>query len=153
MRAQRQYCTFYLDKLLFGIDVQSVQEVLLYQEMTRVPLAPPIIRGLVNLRGQIVTALDLRQRMGLPGPPPSSRPPMNVVVRTSDGAVSLLVDDIGDVIEVANESLEAPPDTLDGISRELVDGVVKLKGKLLMILSTERAIHISPEAGEVSAHA
>lgn len=153
MVSQRQYCTFYLDKLLFGIDVQSVQEVLLYQEMTRVPLAPPIIRGLVNLRGQIVTALDLRQRMGLPAAPASSRPPMNVVVRTSDGAVSLLVDDIGDVIEVATDALEPPPDTLEGISRELVDGVVKLKGKLLLILSTDRAIYISSDSGDTGAHA
>lgn len=141
MTELRQYCTFWLDRLLFGIDVQKVQEVLLYQEMTRVPLAPPIVRGLVNLRGQIVTALDLRQRIGLKARS-NEKKPMNVVIRTPDGAVSLLVDDIGDVIEVDISTLESPPEMMDGVSRELVDGVVKLKGKLLLILNTERAIHI-----------
>ena len=62
----RQYCTFYLDEFLFGVEVERVQEVIRYQEMTRVPLAPPVISGLINLRGQIVTAIDLRRRLDLP---------------------------------------------------------------------------------------
>ena len=111
MASVRQFCTFSVDGLLLAIDVLEVQEVIRYQEMTRVPLAPPVVRGLINLRGQIVTAIDLRRRLGLP-PAADDQRPMNVVVRTDDGAVSLLVDEIGDVIELGNQKLERPPETV-----------------------------------------
>src|SRR3954469_18205027 len=99
MAAEHQYCTFFLDGLYFGIEVLKMQEIIRYQEMTRVPLAPPVVRGLINLRGQIVTAIDMRRRLDLPALP-DGRLPMNVVIRTDDGPVSLLVDEIGDVLEV-----------------------------------------------------
>src|ERR1700712_2738049 len=99
MSDERQYCTFYADDMYFGIWVREVQEVLQYQDMVRVPLASPVVRGLINLRGQIVTALDPRRRLELPDRSDDADP-MNVVVRTDDGAVSLLVDQIGDVVEV-----------------------------------------------------
>lgn len=114
--ALRQFCTFYVDGLCFGIGVREVQEVIRYQEMTRVPLAAPVVRGLINLRGQIVTAIDLRRRLGLAdrflGDTPNSGGealPMNLVVRTDDGVVSLLVDEIGEVVEVDEDSFERPP--------------------------------------------
>jgi purine-binding chemotaxis protein CheW len=132
----RQLCTFYVDDLFFGVDVTRVQEVIRYQQMTRVPLASDVIRGLINLRGQIVTAIDLRKRLGLAD---SQELPMNVVVRTDDGVVSLLVDEIGDVVEVTAESYERGPDTLSAATRELVTGVYKLKRELLLLLDTERA--------------
>src|SRR4051794_39425221 len=100
MTSASQFCTFYLDGSFFGVEVQHVQEVIRYQELTRVPLASPVIRGLINLRGQIVTAIDLRRRLGL-ADRPAGVLPMNVVVRSEEGAVSLLVDEIGDVQEVA----------------------------------------------------
>ncbi len=134
-----QYCTFYLDDLFFGVDVTCVQEVIRYQEMTMVPLAPPAVRGLINLRGQIVTAIDLRSRLSLPARE-SERPPMNVVVRSAECATSLLVDVIGDVIEVDGASFEEPPNTLNENTRRLIKGVHKLDGQLLMILDPERAI-------------
>src|SRR5580698_9899881 len=91
-----QFSTLFVADLFFGVDVLRVQEVLRFQEMTRVPQAPGVIEGLINLRGQIVTAIDMRRRLGLPlrG---EGHAPMNMVVRTEDGAVSLLVDEIGDV--------------------------------------------------------
>jgi purine-binding chemotaxis protein CheW len=135
----RQFCTFYLDGLYFGVEVQQVQEVICYQEMTRVPLAARTIRGLINLRGQIVTALDLRRRLELRERPPEDLP-MNVVVRTDDGAVSLLVDEIGDVLEVDEGSFERAPETIDGLARELIRGVYKLKERLLLVLDTGRAV-------------
>ena len=95
MTDAHQYCTFYADGHYFGLDVLKVQEVIRYQEMTRVPLAPPVVRGLINLRGQIVTAIDLRRRLELTDRP-ADQLPVNVVVQTDDGAVSLLVDEIGD---------------------------------------------------------
>jgi purine-binding chemotaxis protein CheW len=139
MSANDQFATFILDGLFFGVEVLKVQEVIRYQEMTRVPLAPPEISGLINLRGQIVTALDLRHRLDL-HPRPADQRPMNVVVRTDDGAVSLLVDEIGDVVEVAEETFERPPETIRGVARELIRGVYKLKDRLLLILDTERTV-------------
>ncbi len=138
--AEQQFCTFYLDGFLFGIEVEKVQEVIRHQAMTGVPLAPKLIGGLINLRGQIVTAIDLRLRLGLPERK-ADELPMNVVARSEDGAVSLLVDEIGDVVEVSDDAFEVPPDTLQGEARELVHGVYKLKERLLLVLDTARAIN------------
>jgi purine-binding chemotaxis protein CheW len=138
----QQFCTFYVDRQFFGVPVQQVQEVIRYQEMTRVPLVPRVIRGLINLRGQIVVAIDLRRRLNTPERP-DDQLPMNVVVRTADGALSLLVDEIGDVLEVQEETFERPPETLQGIARELVLGVHKLPSGLLLILDTEKAVNVA----------
>jgi len=135
----RQLCTFVVDGLLLGIDVRQVQEVFRSQEMTAVPLADPSVAGLLNLRGQIVTAIDLRTRLGL-GPRPDGIDPMHVVIRTDDGAVSLLVDEIGDVIESGDDVLERPPETLVGGVRRMIQGVYKLAGRLLLVLDTETAL-------------
>jgi purine-binding chemotaxis protein CheW len=136
--SSRQFCTFRLADHEFGVDVLRVQEVIRYQQMTRVPLAPPVVEGLINLRGQIVTALDLRRRLDLPERP-AGQLPMNVVIRTDHGPVSFLVDDIGDVVEVDETSFERVPDTLRGVPRQLIEGVYKLEGRLLLILDTARA--------------
>jgi len=142
--AELQFCTFYVEGLCFGIGVREVQEVIRYQEMTRVPLAAPVVRGLINLRGQIVTAIDLRRRLGLPDRGDSGEHlPMNLVVRTDDGVVSLLVDEIGEVVEVDEDSFERPPPTLSGVARELVRGVYKREGSLLLVLDTARAVSVS----------
>jgi purine-binding chemotaxis protein CheW len=139
-----QFCTFYVDGLCFGIGVREVQEVIRYQEMTRVPLAAPVVRGLINLRGQIVTAIDLRRRLELNDRPEETEVhPMNLVVRTDDGVVSLLVDEIGEVVEVAEDSFERPPPTLAGVARELVRGVYKQQDSLLLVLDTARAVSVS----------
>ncbi|MBI3646377.1 MAG: chemotaxis protein CheW [Acidobacteriales bacterium] len=135
----QQFCTFFLRDQFFGVPVQQVQEVIRYQEMTRVPLMPQVIRGLINLRGQIVMALDLRRRFGMEDRP-EYQLPMNVVVRTDDGAVSFLVDEIGDVLEVEEGCFEPPPETLKGEARELVRGVYKLQERLLLVLDTERTV-------------
>jgi purine-binding chemotaxis protein CheW len=138
----RQLCTFYVDGRFFGVDVTRVQEVIRDLQMTRVPLATRVIRGLINLRGQIVTAIDMRARLGLEAAGADAAPPMNVVVRTEDGAVSLLVDEIGDVVEVDDGSFERLPETLDATSRELIGGVYKLKGKLLLVLDADRTVDL-----------
>jgi purine-binding chemotaxis protein CheW len=145
----RQFCTFYLDKHFFGVPVAEVQEVIRYLELTRVPLVSEVVRGLINLRGQIVTAIDLRLCLGMPERP-AGQLPMNVVIRTSDGAVSLLVDEIGDVLDVSPESMEEPPETLQGPMREMVRGVYKLAGTLLLELDMQRAIS---DIGKESARA
>jgi len=142
MTADRQFCTFLLAGHHFGVDVTSVQEVIRAQEMTRVPLTPPVVRGLINLRGQIVTAIDLRRRLDLPDRT-AGDPPVNVVVRTDDGAVSLLVDEIGDVLDVPEAAFERSPETLAGPARDLIRGAYKLDGRLLLILDTDRAVDLS----------
>src|SRR5262245_58436777 len=136
MAVERQFCTFYLGDQYFGLDVLKVQEIIRAQQMTRVPLAHPVVRGLINLRGQIVTAIDLRRRLDLPDRPEDLQP-VNVVVQTDDGAVSLLVDEIGDVLQVDESDFERPPDTLKGIARELIQGTYKLNGRLLLALDTD----------------
>jgi purine-binding chemotaxis protein CheW len=141
-----QYCTFFVDNLYFGIDVRRVQEVLRGQAITPVPQARPVIEGLINLRGQIVTAVDMRRRLGLVHQA-GDRERMNLVVRTEDGAVSLLVDEIGDVLEVAAASLEPPPDNLPAEQRELIRGVVKLRDRLLLLLDAERTLELGPPPG------
>jgi purine-binding chemotaxis protein CheW len=137
-----QFCTFYLDKLLFGVELKGVQEVIRSLEMTRVPLAPEVVSGLINLRGQIVTAVDLRRRLELEPAPPGARP-MNVVVRSEDGSVSLLVDEIGDVVEVEEDSFEPPPETLRGSIRTMILGVHKLNDRLMHVLDIDKACQMT----------
>jgi len=145
MITARQFCTFRLGNLFLGIEVLQVQEVIRTQAMTRVPLAARAVRGLINLRGQIVTAIDLRERLGLP-PLDGDREPMNVVVRTDEGAVSLLVDEIGDVMETNDADYEDPPETIDPIVRGLIRGVYKLSDRLLLVLDTEKTLVLEPTA-------
>ena len=137
MANSRQFCTFYLEQLLFGIDLEQVQEVIRYLELTDVPLAPLVIGGLLNLRGQIVTAVDLRRQLQLGERPPGTLS-MNVVVRTPDGPISLLVDEIGDVVEVEEATFEPAPETLRGRIRTLILGVHKLDKHLMHVLDTAK---------------
>ncbi|MGO9649945.1 MAG: chemotaxis protein CheW [Terriglobales bacterium] len=137
-----QFCTFYLDKLLFGVELKGVQEVIRSLDVTQVPLAPPVVSGLINLRGQIVTAVDLRRRLELNARPPDALP-MNVVVRSEDGAVSLLVDEIGDVVEVDDSSFEPAPEMLRASIRSMILGVHKLNDRLMHVLDTEKACEMA----------
>jgi purine-binding chemotaxis protein CheW len=141
-----QYCTFRLDGHLFGIPVETVQEVLRHQSMAVVPLAPPEVAGLLNLRGQIVVTVDLRVRLGLPARPDGT-PTVSVVVRTHEGTVSLVVDQIGDVLEPSDVMSEPVPETVPAALRSVVDHVCKLEGELMLVLDTDRAVSSAVEAG------
>ena len=137
--ADRQYVTFFVSNLFFGVNVLNVQEVLRYQNMTPVPQAMKTIKGLINLRGEIVTAVDLRRCLQLHDRGEGELP-VNVIVRGEDSAVSLLADAIEDVIEVSQETFEPPPETLSPVAREIVDGVYKLDSRLLLVVSVERLL-------------
>jgi purine-binding chemotaxis protein CheW len=130
---ERQIATFNVGKLRFGIDVLLVQEVLRYQNMTRVPLAPNVVEGLINLRGQIITALDMRRILGME-PMEDQNLRMNVVVQTPDDTVSLLVDAIDDVLPVSAGLFEGTPPTLPLDYQRLLKGVYKLSNGLLLEL-------------------
>lgn len=136
--ATSQYCTFWVDGLYFGVVVTEVQEVLRYQQLTAVPCAPETVQGLINLRGQIVTALDLRCRLGLPRRPEGALP-MNVVVRSRGEVVSLLVDDIGDVIDTGGLEFDSAPANLPSVVQDVVTGVLALPEAILLVLDAERA--------------
>ena len=139
MTTTRQFCTFFLNQLFFGVEVDRVQEVIRYQSITPVPLAPAVVHGIINLRGQIVTAIDLRRLLELEALA-DGQVPMNIVVRTQQDTFSLLVDRIGDVLTVTEDSFEKSPDMLAGIGRELIQGAYKLPGSLLLILDVDKAV-------------
>ena len=134
-----QLCTFTLDGLWFGIAVDRVQEVVRQLGLTRVPLASPVVRGLMNLRGQIVTVIDLRRRLEFPDRETGSLP-MNVVIRAEDGLISLQVDQIGDVVVVETDTRDDPPPTLKGAARQLIRGAYQLPNRLLLDLDLDRAL-------------
>lgn len=136
-----QYATFRIGAHFLGVAVGKVQEVFTAREMTGVPLAPPVVAGLINLRGHIILTIDLRKRLGF-SERDTDEEVMSIVVRTSDGPVNLLVDEIGDVIEVRPDLFEPPPATLDKTLSETVEGVYKLKDELLLALNTESITQI-----------
>jgi purine-binding chemotaxis protein CheW len=142
MATSQQFCTFFLEGRMLGVPVPQVQEVIRFLGITRVPLAPEVVEGMINLRGQIVVAIDLRRKLSLP-PRAAGELPMNVVVRTTEGAVSLLVDEIGDVIEVEETSFEEPPETLQGPVRAMILGVHKLEGRLMHVLDIQKACELT----------
>ena len=135
----RQFATFEVAGQLFGVEVHTVQEVLSYNEYTPVPLAPPAVGGLFNLRGQVIAAVDLRVQLGLPRQSLEG-PKMNVILRGDGEPVSLLVDRIGEVVDLDDDQFEPPPDTLSGPTRELVIGTFKLDGRLMLLLDVQQAV-------------
>jgi purine-binding chemotaxis protein CheW len=141
-----RYCTFMLGDLHLGVPVSAVQEVIRAQVRTQVPLVSPVIDGLMNLRGVIVTTIDLRRRLGLPSAATDAtitREPMNVVIRyEDDSVVSILVDEIRDVIDIGDAELEDVPTTVHGACRDLVTGIHKQDGSLLLILDTIKLLEI-----------
>ena len=138
----RQFATFTVDTMLFGVEVYKVQEVIRFQEMTVVPLAGQSAAGLINLRGEVVPAIDMRTRLGLP-PLPAGMSPMNVVVRVDNEPISLLVDAIGEVAHVTAEQFEEPPETMTGPGRALITGAYKLQGSLLLALDVSRVADVA----------
>ena len=142
MSEQTSFCTFRVGNMRLGVEVNRVQEVLRGQTMTRVPGAHEVVRGLMNLRGQIVTALDLQKRLGLTSAD-DRQPVMNVVVRTSEVPVSLLVHEIGDVVVVDGELFEPLPETLQGVHRDYIRGAYKLERELLLVLNTDAVMKVA----------
>jgi len=138
MDSQTSFCTFKVGPLTLGVEVLRVQEVIREQVITSVPRSSDAVSGLMNLRGQIVTALDLRRCLDLPDG--DSEPSMNVVIQTADDTISLLVNEIGDVLVVDEDQFEPPPETLQGAARKLIRGVYKLESGLLLALDTDAVL-------------
>ena len=135
--------TFYIGNEYYGIEVMKVQEVAQSSTIVSVPLAPKFVKGLINLRGQIATALGLRELFG--EAPNESKDQMSVVCRVDGNLISLIVDQIGDVVEIDKKDYEAVPDTVPANLRKFVKGVYKMNGALLSVLDLERvASELSP---------
>jgi purine-binding chemotaxis protein CheW len=135
----KTWSTFFLDRSFFAVPVHDVQEVVPYLPITPVPSAPPAVAGLLSLRGEILTAIDLRTCLGFPARP-ETEPPLNVVVHHEGETVSLLVDEVGDVVSLEDDLFEPPPDTLRGDMRALIRGAYKLEHRLLLVLATGRIL-------------
>ena len=131
--------TFYLGKEFCGIEALQIQEILRYQEVTPIPLSSAHIRGLINLRGRILTVIETRSKLEIPNSLWSAYP-MSLVVFTEEEPVSLIVDDIGDILEIDKRRFEPPPKTFKGFDSRYIKGVFKLDGKLLTMLNVETLI-------------
>lgn len=148
--AEKQFCTFYLGDALFGIDILRVREINRHLDMTEVYKVADHVRGLLNLRGQIVTILDLGVRLGI-GETEVKNDSRSIILKSnyesggelsSEGsstsnAVGLLVDKVGDVFTVDDSEIEAPPANMGSVEGKFMDGVIKMKDDLLSILNIE----------------
>ncbi len=130
----RDYVTMSIGDQMFGIPVLNVQDVLGSQQITRVPLAPPEVAGSLNLRGRIVTAIDVRLRLNM-AKKDDGKPPMSVVVEHDGELYSLLVDSVGEVLSLNMKDYQRNPPTLNARLREFSDGIYRLNGSLLVVLS------------------
>jgi purine-binding chemotaxis protein CheW len=137
-----QFCTFFINEIYFGIDVMEVQEVIRYQEMTPIPLTPMDIAGLINLRGQIITVIDLKCRLEMNKQlAVQEQGNFNIILRTNSELVSLLVDEMGDVVEVADGEFEPTPSTLKGKIRQMLDGAYKFENDFLLVLNAGKVLN------------
>jgi purine-binding chemotaxis protein CheW len=136
------YVTMFIEGQLFGIQVLTVQDVLGPQKITRIPLAPREVAGSLNLRGRIVTAIDVRLRLGLPKSVDESKG-MSVVVDMAGELYSLMVDQVGEVLSLPSVKFERNPPTLDPMWREFSAGIYRLDEKLLVVLDVAKLLDFS----------
>jgi len=136
----KQFTTFYLGPYQFGIDVMRVQEVTDKLSMTQIPRSPAAVQGLINLRGQIATAIGLRELFGLDYKE-TDKPKMTVICKVDGVLLSLLVDSIGDVIEISDDSFEGTPETLRGPVRDFMNGVYKTKENIFSVIDLDKLNH------------
>ena len=140
-----EYVTATVGGQLFGLPISRVQDVFAPDRLTRVPLAPPEVAGLLNLRGRIVTAIDLRRRLGLDAPA-GDAPRMAIGVEWKGESYGLLIDAIGEVLKLATSGREDNPVNLDPGLARVSAGVYRLDGKLLVVLDVDRVLDIVPRS-------
>lgn len=143
--AELQIATFYVGDLLLGIDIQQVQEINRQLDVTAVPQAPSYVRGVVNLRGEVVTVVDLRTILGLP-PKTIDGESRNVVLQTGEEAIGLLVDRIADVMTTRSDDIDEPPANVGGVDGRFFQGVVALETELLVLLDIAETLSEQPSS-------
>ena len=139
-----EYVTVLIGEQLFGLPISRVQDVFMPDRITRVPLADPEIAGVLNLRGRIVTAIDMRRRLGLP-PRSDDRPPMAVGIEVRGESYGLLIDTVGEVMKLGEATLEPNPVNLDARLARVSAGVHRLDGQLMVILDVDAVLNSSAE--------
>ena len=139
IRDSNEFVTMTIFDQLFGIPVFQVQDVLGPQDINKIPLAPPEVAGSLNLRGRIVTAIDIRKRLGLP-PRPAGDEGMNVVVEHGTELYSLVIDTIGEVLSLPLSDYERNPSNLDELWRDVTEGIYPLDGKLMVVIDIDRLL-------------
>ncbi len=143
-RGITEYVTATIGGQLFGLPIARVQDVFMPERLTRVPLASSDVAGVLNLRGRIVTAIDLRARLGLPKDD-EGRPPMAVGVDMRGESYGLLIDNIGEVLKLPDDSREVNPVNLDPRMAKMAGGVHRLDGQLMVVLDVDRVLEIAPD--------
>jgi purine-binding chemotaxis protein CheW len=139
-----EYVTTMIGGQLFGLPISRVQDVFMPERLTRVPLASSDVAGVLNLRGRIVTAIDMRSRLGLPKND-DGKPPMAVGVELRGESYGLLIDTIGEVLKLADDTREVNPVNLDPRMAKLAGGVHRLEGQLMVVLDVDRVLEISSD--------
>lgn len=139
-----EFVTAMIGGQLFGLPISRVQDVFMPDRLTRVPLASDDVAGVLNLRGRIVTAIDMRARLGLPKHD-NGRPPMAVGVDMRGESYGLLIDNIGEVLKLPNDSREVNPVNLDPRMAKMAGGVHRLDGQLMVVLDVDRVLEIAPD--------
>lgn len=134
-----EFVTVTIGGQLFGIPVLQVQDVLGPQKITRIPLAPKEVAGSLNLRGRIVTAIDVRLRLGMP-PRKAGNQGMSVVVELGQELYSLIIDQVGEVLSLSQKDFERSPPTLDPRWRDYADGIYRLQDRLMVVLNVRRLL-------------
>jgi len=140
-----EYVTVLIGTQLFGLPISRVQDVFMPDRLTRVPLSSPEIAGVLNLRGRIVTAIDMRRRLGLP-PRADGKPPMAVGIELKGESYGLLIDTVGEVLKLADGTREPNPVNLDQHLARVSGGVHRLEGQLMVILDVDRVLETGNEA-------
>jgi purine-binding chemotaxis protein CheW len=140
-----EYVTVMIGEQLFGLPISRVQDVFMPERLTRVPLASSDVAGVLNLRGRIVTAIDMRRRLGMPSRT-DGRPPMAVGIELKGESYGLLIDTVGEVLKLADGTREANPVNLDRQLARVSGGVHRLEGQLMVILDVDRVLEMGSEA-------
>ena len=140
-----EYVTVMIGGQLFGLPISRVQDVFMPDRITRVPLSAPEIAGVLNLRGRIVTAIDMRRRLGLP-PRSDDKPSMAVGIELKGESYGLLIDNVGEVMKLGEDTREPNPVNLDGRLARVSGGVHRLDGQLMVILDVDHVLNTATEA-------
>ena len=136
----RDFLTIWIAEQIFGIPILQVQDVLGEQTVTKIPLSPPAVAGSLNLRGRIVTAINVRACLGLPPNQLSAKTDMSVVVENAGELYSLMIDKVGDVLSLSANDFEKTPSTLDPKWQDISAGIYRLKDRLLVVLDVPKLL-------------
>lgn len=135
-----QFATFHVGNLLLGVDIRIVQEINRQTDVTAVPNAPPHVRGVINLRGEVATVIDLRTVLGLPRAE-ESKEARNLIVHSQGEPIGLWIDQISDILAVNPDEIDPPPSNIDGVNGRFFSGVHTLETEIVVLLDVERVLN------------